>query len=369
MNIAVLQENFNLALTSVMHAIEAKPVLPILSTIRLEAQDNVLKVTGANLDWSIDILIGARSYQDGAILLPAKFLSKLVNKMPMERIDMRLNQETSVLTLACGESTSEVKGAAASEYITLKESDGAQTICVDGRIMRAMIEQVIPAAATTDARPILTGVYMRVEGDVLTLAAANGYQSAERTTRLDASYERQDCVVSVAFLQEAARLIKKLDARAIAFRLPVSNRAVTLDIEHNVRLRAQAYEGVYPNYAGVFPGRFASSVTVVVDDLLNAVEMAALAASDAKDKTLFVMADQTITVTGVSPAHGKVSKSVEARLTGDLMSVHLDWTLVKAALKTMPSTRVIMHGNGMGEIVVFSPEGLPELRHLVMPMK
>ena len=46
------------------------------------------------------------------------------------------------------------------------------------------------AASTDEARPILTGVYMRVEGNQITMAAADGFRLSVRTAELSTPISR-----------------------------------------------------------------------------------------------------------------------------------------------------------------------------------
>ena len=47
-----------------------------------------------------------------------------------------------------------------------------------------MISQVVLAASTDDARPVLTGVLIEMSGNTMTLAAADGFRLSVRTAQL-----------------------------------------------------------------------------------------------------------------------------------------------------------------------------------------
>ena len=63
------------------------------------------------------------------------------------------------------------------------------------------------AAATDEARPILTGVLAKFEGDKLTLAAADNYRIAVKTLTVLDPVEETSVVVPARSLHELSRVL------------------------------------------------------------------------------------------------------------------------------------------------------------------
>ncbi len=59
-------------------------------------------------------------------------------------------------------------------------ADFSQGLEINVADLKEMIQQVVFAASTDDARPILTGVLISVHGDQITLAAADGFRLSVR---------------------------------------------------------------------------------------------------------------------------------------------------------------------------------------------
>jgi len=190
MQISVLQENLAKAVNSAIKAIESRPPLPVLANILLEADESRLRIAASNLQMSITVWIGAKVDRPGSITLPAKTLADLVGRLSKERVDLVLDDATNTVTVRCGSTISNIKGIASTEYPPIKQSD-EPGIVVNAKAIKSMILQTAFAAAKEDNRPILTGVYTQVDKDVLTLAAADGYRLAVRTTRLDEALSKK----------------------------------------------------------------------------------------------------------------------------------------------------------------------------------
>ena len=75
--------------------------------------------------------------------------------------------------------------------------------------LRDTINRVARAASRDEARPVLTGVLVTVEGDEMTMVATDSYRLAVKTTKLDTSVgERLEANVPARALRELARLIE-----------------------------------------------------------------------------------------------------------------------------------------------------------------
>jgi hypothetical protein len=74
-----------------------------------------------------------------------------------------------------------VKGIDADEVPSIQTAGERPTTRVNQGILRRALEETIFAAASDEARPILTGVLARFEGDKVTFAAADNYRIAVKT--------------------------------------------------------------------------------------------------------------------------------------------------------------------------------------------
>src|SRR3989304_1861878 len=114
----------------------------------------------------------------------SRALVDLVTPLPQDRVDLNLTVRTQTVNLACGRVHANLKGIDAQEFpmLPLADLDNSLQLNVDN--FREMINHVIFAAATDEARPILTGVLARIDSGQVTLAAADGFRLSVRTAHL-----------------------------------------------------------------------------------------------------------------------------------------------------------------------------------------
>ncbi len=373
MQISVLQENLAKAVNSAIKAIESRPPLPVLANILLEADESRLRIAASNLQMSITVWIGAKVDRPGSITLPAKTLADLVGRLSKERVDLVLDDATNTVTVRCGSTISNIKGIASTEYPPIKQSD-EPGIVVNAKAIKSMILQTAFAAAKEDNRPILTGVYTQVDKDVLTLAAADGYRLAVRTTRLDEALSKKvEMVIPARTLMEVARLLDD-DSQPVSISLPNKNNIVTFRLP-NVDVSSQILEGRFPDFAAIIPQRYITQTTLETQDWLKKCQTAEIFARDDAHSGRLIVKPATspgepgeMIVAGRSAERGNADNSLNAHVEGEALDVHFDIRYLIEVLNVIDEDQVVFQSNGTDSPGVIRPQGREDFVHVIMPM-
>ncbi|HKY61493.1 MAG TPA: DNA polymerase III subunit beta, partial [Gemmatimonadota bacterium] len=205
MKLSVMQENLARGLSVVSRAVSARSTLPVLANVLLRTEDGGLKLTATNLEIGITYWVPGKIDTDGATTVPAKLLTDLVNSLQGgDRIDLELGAGET-LHLRCGRFESHLKGIDADEFPAIQTTGERPTTRIAQNVLRRALEETAFAAATDEARPILTGVLCRFEGEGLTLAAADNYRIAVKTVPVLDAVAETSVVVPARALTELMR--------------------------------------------------------------------------------------------------------------------------------------------------------------------
>lgn len=373
MRVSVLQENLTKGLSIVSRAVENRPTLPVLANIMLETEDARLKLAATNLEMSIVCWIGAKVEQEGAITLPAKTFADLVNNLSPERVDLALNLQTLTVNVRCGTTNSNIKGIDASEF-PLVPQGGVGEVQISGKVLKEMINQTVFATAKEDNRPILTGVYTQFDKDVMTMASADGYRLAVRTTKLEQSFERPvDMTIPAKPLQEVARIISDEDD-IVTITLPAERDIVIFHLK-SVDVSTQLLEGKFPDFSAIIPRSYVTATTVYTEDLLRACKRAEIFARDnANSAKLYVKPPKgpgepgEVTIIGKSNERGDNEGMIDASVEGEALDISFNIKYLIEVLNVISEERVIFESNGAQAPGVVRPEGRSDFIAVIMPM-
>src|SRR6201996_1666874 len=159
-----------------VRALPARPVIPVLSGLLLQAADGLV-LSCFDYEVSARAEADAEVSEPGAALAPGRLLAEITLSLPSLPIEFA--DDPDGVSLTCGSASFTLVTLPVEEYPDLPAlSQTAGT--VDGGDLAAAIGQVAPAASRDDTLPLLTGVNVEVAGETMTLAATDRYRLAVR---------------------------------------------------------------------------------------------------------------------------------------------------------------------------------------------
>src|SRR4030042_1892326 len=180
MKVTVLQENLARGLSIVSRAVATRCTLLVLNYVLVATDEGRRRLSATNLEMGITCWIGAKVLEEGSTTVPARAFADLVGTLSDQQVEMVLNVRTQALNLHCGASITDLKCIDAQEFPPMPVTDSSQGLQVNVIDVKEMIQQVVFAASMDDARPVLTGVLLTVEGNSITMAAADGFRLSVR---------------------------------------------------------------------------------------------------------------------------------------------------------------------------------------------
>lgn len=373
MNISVLQENLQKGLSIVTKAVESRPTLPVLNNVLLVAEGSRLMLAATNLQMSITMWIGAKVDEPGSVTLPAKTFSDLVNNLSPERVDLRLDSATQTVQVHCGATNSNIKGIDADEYPPVIHGEGTDITIEAGRL-REMINQTAFAAAKEDNRPILTGVFTELDGEKITMAAADGYRLAVRNSILETpASEKTSLVIPAKTLLEVARIADENDD-VVGISLPSQRDIVTFHLK-NIDISAQLLEGRFPDFSAIIPRGYVTSSVMYTQDLLKACRRAQIFARDNANSGRLTIKPPAqsgdageVQIIGKSAERGDLDGMLDASIEGESLDISFNIEYLIDVLKVINEERVVFQSNGAENPGVIRPENREDFVHVIMPM-
>ena len=246
-----MQENLARGLSVVSRAVSSRSTLPVLANVLLKTEDAGLKLTATNLEIGITYWVPGKIETDGATTVPAKLLTDLVNSLPAgDKIDLELGRGES-LHLRSGRFETHIKGIDADEFPAIQTAGDRPTTRVAQNVLRRALTETAFAAASDEARPILTGVLAKFEGDQLTLAAADNYRIAVKTIPILDAVPETSVVIPARALNELARVLADVDD-PVDIVLAGGRNQVLFHLD-GIDLVSRLIDGQFPNYQQVVP--------------------------------------------------------------------------------------------------------------------
>ena len=371
MQLNCLQENLSHGLGVVQRAVATRTALPITQHVLLATDQGRLKLSATNLEIAISTWVGAEIQEEGEVTVPARLLTDYVNSLDKQTISIKTTSPAKGIEIKGDHVDATINGADASEFPPIPSVEDGIATRIEAKAIREAIHQVVLAAAVEDSRPVLTGVNVELEGNDLTLAAADGFRLAVHKTKiLDAVPEKLSVIVPARTLQEVERLIEGDEPIEV---LVTPQKSQVLFKLHNVEIVSQLIQGTFPNYSQLVPQEHTTRVVVDLAELQRATRTASIFAKDGSGIIRIQMVpgnggSGTVTISSRAEEIGDNTGEIEAEFEGTEGKIAFNSRYLSDVLGVLGKDKVAMEMTTSSSPGVIKPIDSDNYIHVVMPM-
>jgi len=373
MKVTVLQENLARGLSIVSRAVSPRSTLPVLSNVLVATDEGRLRLSATNLELGITCWIGAKIEEEGSTTVPARTFTDLVGTLTNDHVEMHLDVRTQTLIVHCGASNTDIKCIDSQEFPPLPVADLANGIEFNVVDLREMIQQVAFAASTDDARPILTGVLFSVQGNGVTLQAADGFRLSIRKADLSNPVAKPiKSVIPARALSELARIASDGDQPVIMVIPP--GRGQVIFHAKDVELVSQLIEGAFPDLEQVIPHSCHTRTVLSTSAFLKACRQAEIFARVGSNiaRINILPGDGLepgkVEISGQSEETGSNQTVVDANIEGPPILIAFNVRFLREVLDVIHTPNVALETTADTSPGVFRPVGDENFLHVIMPM-
>jgi DNA polymerase-3 subunit beta len=335
--------------------------LPVLAGLRLDVAGDGLTVTGTDLELTIRVQATVGGESDGSVVVPARLVTEIVRALPAGAVLFEARDDD--VLISAGRSQFSVRPFALDDYPAQHEPDGEPaTIAAD--VLGSALRQVVRAASTDEARPVLTGVLIAADDDGLRMVATDSYRLAVRTLPESGMLPvEKPVLVPGRALAELQRLLASVETAEVRF----GERNVEFRLG-DAQLTTRLIDGEFPNYRNLLPSSHPNTLTLGREALLEALHRVRILAQDSKVVRLSLGGD-TVDLTVIAQDVGNASETVDAKYEGTEMVVAFNPDFLAAGVEALDGDELTISLNDPGKPVVLRGVGSDDYLYLLMPVR
>jgi DNA polymerase-3 subunit beta len=337
--------------------LSARPPVPVLSGLLIEAQQGGLRISGFDYEKSARTQVAADVAEAGTVLLQGKMFTDIIRKFGKKPVTVAVDGNKATLT--AGSAVFTMHAMPVSEFPPMPPLPAAVGT-IDGDVFAAAVGQVIGATSTDDTIKVLTGVHIVSEGDELTMRTTDRYRLAEAVIPWRPAGGDIDVLVPGKWLGDLVKTLAgeaSILAEGSLIGIRTGNRATTSII----------MDGDFPKIKALFPDKSHTDITVNRAEFSEILARVSLVAERNTPVRLTACDGELIVEAGTGEdAQGRETLPCEIDGTDVVVAVnplYLGWSLsVSPAAET-----TLEFQENLGKPVLLS--GHDGLRHLIMPVK
>ncbi len=382
MEIVCNQNEFNYAIQLVSKAVASRPTHPILANLLLTADQgtNKISLTGFDLNLGIQTSFDATVNKSGAITVPSKLLSEIVNKLPSETpVSLDVDESSDNILIKSDRGSFNIKGIPSDDYPSLPFVESGTSLNIDPSSFLKALKLTIFASSSDDSKQLLTGVNFTFNLKYLESAATDGHRLAvvlvdkkenfDEKEEFPSNEENLSVTIPTRSLREIEKLIS-LRSSENSIKLFYDKGQVVF-ISSNQIITTRTLEGFYPNYSQLIPDNFTKLFTFNTKKIIESLERIAVLADQQSSVVKIKLNEKDLALVSADAQDiGNASELVPVSFDFDHFDIAFNVRYLLEGLKVISSENVIFKCNLPTTPAVLVPEdNLNSFTYLVMPVQ
>lgn len=373
MKLAIERADLHAALGRVAKIVEARSTIPILSFLRLSAQDGALTITGTDLDIEATTIAPADVGAAGEATVAAREFASIVAKLAAGA-QVALEAADGKIVVKAARARFTLATLPVEDYPSVPPLNAACAFALDAQAFAAHLGQVAFAISTEETCYYLNGVYLHQhvgeDGPMLRLVATDGHRLARlEIVAPDGSSALPGVIIPRKAVDEVRRLGKDAEG---AVEIAVSAERVSFAFTHKgarTTLISKTIEGTFPDYARVIPQVSERLAVAKREALAGALERVRTIGDKGKRGMRFIFADGRITLTMSNPDLGEAVEEVDVDYDTSPLEIGFNAAYLAEIIDTLSAPQVEVRLNSPGDPVIIQDRGETALLIVLMPMR
>lgn len=322
------------AIQAVARGISTRSTLPILAGILFHAEKEGMSLRTTDLEVAIQTRAKAKVERPGSVVIPARILGDVVRSL--DEAAMSLESEGGQATLKAAKAVFEIRTLPPEDFPKFPEINARQQCSLPTSTTKELVRQIGRAVSNDETRPVLTGVLLAADGNVLRMVATDSYRLAMREVRLTKPMEEPvKILIPARTLDELTKIVP--DGEDEITLMVGENQAVFTFKE--TTFVSRLIEGQFPNYEQLLPGSFATRIVADKEELAAAAKRVSLFALHSSPLRMLIENGEA-RLSAASQDLGGASEQIGVEQEGESIEIALNAQFLIDGLGTMVGDKV-----------------------------
>ena len=357
-------------LDAVSKALSTRNIIPVLNGIKFDLKKNGLYLMATDNDITIQYYINKKDIksidEEGCSIIYGKTLLDIIRKLPNTDIIIE-NFENNEVSFKTDSSEYNFNCFMIEDYPNISLEEVKKPVILDSIKFKEIINKTSFACSLQESRPLLTGINIKIMGDLFECVATDSYRLSKVSIKLDKMYsENVNIVIPARNINEFAKIINN----ECEIEMHVFSNKVIFKLD-NIIYQSSLLNGNYPNTDNSIAKEFKYIIKTDLKQLYNTLDRASLL-TQSKDKNIIdVEFDKNnLVIKAASTEMGKVEeRMLVENETNNSIKISFSAKYMLEALKMFNKEYIYILLNGEISPIILKEIDNEEFIQLILPMK
>ncbi len=372
MKVKLSLKEFTRHLQVAMRAIAARPTLPILNYMLMEAEGDRVVLTGYDMEVGIRVRFPAEVIEAGSVAVKAKTLHEIVSQIPAEDIEFEFN-DISRINLRGGRSEFTLVGKPGGEYPRLPDvGEEEEVLTLPIERFTTNLRRTIFASSMDMPKNYTSGVLLNLAEGMLQIVATDGRRLAMATDKIDTREGGAKAVlIPSKTMHELSRILSMGWKGDLELHLAENLAQFKLGDDGEVEIITHLLDTPYPDFEKVIPESSEGKLTIDRERLIGSLRQVGILArqQDGRDMAVLECNDDYLTISAKAESEGKAEVKIPIERDGDPLKVAFNYQYLLDPLLAFEDDKLTLSYSGSLEPGIITIPSDDSYTYVVMPVR
>jgi len=373
MEISCKREELLKGIQTVQAVVGTKSTLPVLANVLLEAKAKKMDMTATDLEVGIRCSINVEVSRPGAITLPAKTLSEVVRELPLEEVNIGVDEKSRV-KINSGQAIFNLLGLPKEDYPVLPKFKTDGEFSIDRELLSDMIKKTIFSVSQDQTRYVLCGIYFCVEKGKVRMVSTDGRRLSYISKDIEIEKKKEaKIIIPTKAVNELNRILTQIATREEEkkegkVKISIEENQVGFMIDDTV-LISRLIEGHFPNYEQVIPRSSEIKLKINTEELLQATRRVALLTTEKSNSIRYSLKKNKLVISANTEGLGEARDVVGIDYAGGEMEIAYNPQFLISVLRNIGCEEIYLELTNALNPCLIRPTSGEDYISIVMPMR
>jgi DNA polymerase-3 subunit beta len=337
--------------------------LPVLNSILLTTEDNILKIRSTNLDIGVEFSIPAKIQKNGTIVVPGKVFNDTLSYLQGDK-NISLKFINNNLEISTKNNNITIKSQKSDDFPTLPKIQTSESFSIPAQKIINGIKSVLYSSSISDIKPEISSVFIYPENNSITFVSTDSFRLAEKKVIYKNINEFPGIIIPIKNINELIKVFNDVDSD---IDIMFNKNQISFYCD-GIYFTSRIIDSIFPDYKQIIPKEHTTEVMVLKQDLIDSLKLINVFSD--KFNKVNIKIDIKNKIFGLSSKNdmGENNTKINATISGNDINLCFNYKYIMDCFQSIISDSVILQFNGENKPVIIKGVGDNSFTYLVMPI-
>jgi len=354
------------ALNHVQGIVERRNTIPILSNVKIDANERGIALIATDLDLEIIENVEATVSKTGSTTISAHTLYDIIRKIPEgSSVEIEQKQDNQI-ELRSGQSNFDLPCLPDEDFPEMSSGEMPCSFVIGSSDLARLIDKTKFAISTEETRYYLNGIFLHSIDNELRSVATDGHRLACVKSKLPAGAEEMPSVIIPR--KTVGEIRKLIEGSSDDLSIKVSDTKIQFNLK-DVQLTSKLIDGTFPDYERVIPKNNDKELSIETKIFSSSIDRVATISSDKSKAVKFLLKDGALTLTVVNPDAGTAVEKTPVQYDYEELEIGFNARYLLDIASQIDGHDMVFALEGSGSPALIRDSNDDQATYVLMPMR